>query len=313
MLRLRPWRASWMCGLTLAAAIVTGNAVPAQQPANKDPEPALENVAEDNTDAQPVYWIGVQCFDSTNDPKLQGLLVGQIVPGSPAAKVGIQTGDMLLSVDDQPLMEVKDLSAAVNLAKDKEVRLQIRRAGKTQTIAVTPTRRPAPNEMTIMPEPDRDALRQWMDNLRAGHGQAPPIALRFFHPGIVVPAEPQLPDDMTVTITRHGKQPAKITVEQGEERWEVTEDKLAELPAQVRAAVEPLVARRGSPLAQNWTWSQPGNVAPGSTAAPADPNFEQRLERRLEDLNRRMEEFHKRMDKWEQQLDAPAKPQRSRL
>ncbi len=48
---------------------------------------------------------------------------------------------------------------------------------------------------------------------------------------------------MSVTIIKHGKDPAKIKVEQGDKTWEVTEATLDELPDDIRPHVEPMVGR----------------------------------------------------------------------
>ena len=54
--------------------------------------------------------------------------------------------------------------------------------------------------------------------------------------------------DMTVTISKQGKEPAKITVKQGDKSWEVTEDDLDQLPEEVRPHVEPMLGRLVVPL-----------------------------------------------------------------
>ena len=58
----------------------------------------------------------------------------------------------------------------------------------------------------------------------------------------------ELPDDMTVTVTKHGKDPAKITVAQADKTWEVTEDKLDDLPEEIRPHAEAILGRFTIPL-----------------------------------------------------------------
>ena len=64
-----------------------------------------------------------------------------------------------------------------------------------------------------------------------------PLGVQIIRPGGMLPPRlaltmhhHDLPDDMSVTITKHGKEPAKIKVEQGDKTWEVTENTLDELP-----------------------------------------------------------------------------------
>jgi len=52
-----------------------------------------------------------------------------------------------------------------------------------------------------------------------------------------------LPSDLTVTITKEGDKPAQVTVQRKDEQWEVTEDELDELPADVRPHVERMLGR----------------------------------------------------------------------
>ena len=78
--------------------------------------------------------------------------------------------------------------------------------------------------------------------------------MRIFRPGHVLPRvaiafrRHELPDDMTVTVTRHGKDLAKVTITQGDKTWEATEDKLDDLPEEIRPHAEAILGRLSIPL-----------------------------------------------------------------
>jgi hypothetical protein len=55
-------------------------------------------------------------------------------------------------------------------------------------------------------------------------------------------ATQSLPDDVTITITRKGKEPARIEVRRGEQLWGTVETKLHELPEEIRGFVQQFVA-----------------------------------------------------------------------
>jgi serine protease Do len=67
-----------------------------------------------------------------------GALVGQVTPGSPAAKAGIQRGDIILAVNGQPVTGSEDLSVRISeIAPGTTVHLKIFRNGQTQNVDVT--------------------------------------------------------------------------------------------------------------------------------------------------------------------------------
>ncbi len=59
--------------------------------------------------------------------------------GGPAARAGIETGDVLLSVDGQPLGSLSDLRAALSTRGGHAVQVRRLRAGVVDTVEVTPT------------------------------------------------------------------------------------------------------------------------------------------------------------------------------
>jgi len=53
---------------------------------------------------------------------------------------------------------------------------------------------------------------------------------------------PSLPDDMTITITRKGNEPVRIQVTRGDQSWGTTENKVSDLPVDIRGYVSQFFA-----------------------------------------------------------------------
>jgi serine protease Do len=86
-------------------------------------------------------WIGVKVVQpSTNNPRdalNAGVIVSAIVPGSPAARAGIQPGDQLVSAGPRRLKNGFDWEAErLDLRVGDRVPIVIRRNGRDQTVSV---------------------------------------------------------------------------------------------------------------------------------------------------------------------------------
>lgn len=79
--------------------------------------------AEDVADAVTPYWPPV---------------IDSIVPGDPGFKAGLQRGDSIVSVDGQALRSWPDLAAIVGPSPGKSLQMVVGRAGKLDTLTVTP-------------------------------------------------------------------------------------------------------------------------------------------------------------------------------
>ena len=139
--------------------------------------------------------------------------------------------------------------AAVEGNAGKKLSVELLRDGKPVHLEIEPAKRPA--NVTLRyeaPEEVEKMVRRMLEEFRDGdrdHNWTGPWRFRVLGPGAILPpgallGEP-LPDDMTVTVTRHGKEPAKIVVERSANRWEVNEKDLDKLPPDVRRYVEPMV------------------------------------------------------------------------
>ncbi|MEM6602639.1 MAG: DegQ family serine endoprotease [Pseudomonadota bacterium] len=89
-------------------------------------------------------WIGVNIQPVTQDiadslglDDVTGALVGNVSPDSPADEGGLQPGDVIISVENQPIEKVRDLPRIIaETPVDKTVTMQIVRSGKQQNITL---------------------------------------------------------------------------------------------------------------------------------------------------------------------------------
>ncbi|BDD89108.1 DegQ family serine endoprotease [Desulfofustis limnaeus] len=89
-------------------------------------------------------WLGVVIQDVTEElapsfglKKAQGILVSEAQPDSPAAKAGLQQGDVILKLNDAELKDVADLRNRIALTiPGTTVTLQVLRDGKPSDIQV---------------------------------------------------------------------------------------------------------------------------------------------------------------------------------
>lgn len=90
-------------------------------------------------------WLGVQIqpvttgiADSLGLKKAEGAMVDEPQSGSPAAKAGIQSGDVITAVNGTPVKDARDLARTIGMmAPDASVKLDIIRQDKPQTVSVT--------------------------------------------------------------------------------------------------------------------------------------------------------------------------------
>ena len=70
-----------------------------------------------------------------------GILVASVVPGSPAAKADIRSGDVIQQVNKKPVKDVEDFKQKIENAKDQEtILLLIQRGENTLFAALTPAK-----------------------------------------------------------------------------------------------------------------------------------------------------------------------------
>jgi serine protease Do len=90
-------------------------------------------------------WLGVQIqpvtagiADSLGLKKAAGAMVDQPQDDSPAAKAGIQSGDVITGVNGTPVKDARDLARTIGtMTPDSSVKLDIIRQGEQKTVSLT--------------------------------------------------------------------------------------------------------------------------------------------------------------------------------
>jgi serine protease Do len=105
-------------------------------------------------------WLGVQIQPVTADiadslglKKAAGAMVDEPQSGSPAAKAGIEAGDVITAVNGTQVKDARDLARTIGaMAPDTSIKLDIVRKGEPRSIMVTLA--PMPNEQRASAEND---------------------------------------------------------------------------------------------------------------------------------------------------------------
>jgi serine protease Do len=100
-------------------------------------------------------WLGISAQDLTPEmmehfkvKEKDGVLVGQVYPGTGAEKAGLTSGDIIKSVDDKAVKNVNELVREILKKKvGQKVKLNLIRDGKTMTLDVTTSTQPDKPEM----------------------------------------------------------------------------------------------------------------------------------------------------------------------
>jgi len=130
-------------------------------------------------------WLGISVQDLTPElmehfkvKEKEGVLVGQVYPGTGAEKAGLASGDIIKSVDDKPVKNVTELVKEIQKKKvGQKVRLDIIRDGKRMNIEVTTTSMPDKPELAKEKEGE-EKLGARVEEL------TPQLALRYRISGV---------------------------------------------------------------------------------------------------------------------------------
>jgi serine protease DegQ len=89
--------------------------------------------------------ITPEMVDALKLPRKEGVIVRGVQRSAPAGKAGIEPGDILLSINDQPVQDTpRMLTQIAQLAPGSVARVKVIRGGKELEIPVTVGERPAP-------------------------------------------------------------------------------------------------------------------------------------------------------------------------
>jgi S1-C subfamily serine protease len=67
----------------------------------------------------------------------EGVLIGQVIPGSPAEQAGLREGDVIVEIDGQPIRDAEQVQQLVDAAGvGKTLTLRVIRDGQARTFQV---------------------------------------------------------------------------------------------------------------------------------------------------------------------------------
>ncbi len=117
-----------------------------------------------------IQAVTPEIADSLGIPGKKGALVAELVPGGPAQKAGVQSGDVVLEVNGHTVKDSTDLTRQVAASHTGDMlNLNILRAGKQITVAVKSGVRPSEADLAKQQQQDQD---DQSPTPSAPHGQA---------------------------------------------------------------------------------------------------------------------------------------------
>ena len=228
--------------------------------------PITGGIIADEPNRVPAYWIGItgrRVLSPVLRTQLQlaedlGIVVEGVVPESPAAKAGLSQHDVILRAGEEPVLDMRVLQQVVLQSGSEPIELQLIRMGQEMTVTVVPEKRPAGALAPMGPSARNfsgrirhpDQLQRLLEELQRRGGFHPDALdgmLRGGQPGM-----DQMPSDLSVTITREGDGPTKISVKRGGDSWEIAADDpeaLEQLPEDIRPFVERMLKGSGGQIA----------------------------------------------------------------
>ena len=113
-------------------------------------------------------YLGVKAQEVTpsiakdfHEPEVTGALIGDVMPGSPAEKAGLEKGDIILDIDGKPVTGSAELRMHVSLmAPGTKVNVKVFRDGAEKTLPLTLAEMPTETARNAQPESQsEDALQ----------------------------------------------------------------------------------------------------------------------------------------------------------
>lgn len=85
-----------------------------------------------------IYTVTPDIAEAYGVEEIQGALVSQVVPGSAADEAGIEAGDIITKVNDEPIKSATELRNAIGLLRvEEKVRIEFVRDGKSRSTTAT--------------------------------------------------------------------------------------------------------------------------------------------------------------------------------
>lgn len=90
--------------------------------------------------------ILIVIYSAIGIPASDQAMITQIAPNSPAMEVGLLPGDIVLSVDNQPIEDIENLISVITERAGTPVSLTIERGDQVENVTITPRADPPPGE-----------------------------------------------------------------------------------------------------------------------------------------------------------------------
>ncbi len=85
-------------------------------------------------------------FANFGAPVLGKVLIAKVLPGTPAAAAGIEAGDLITQINDEPIINSSELSQVIGQNLGQEVTITFEHNGKTQRVSAVPRTNPPAGE-----------------------------------------------------------------------------------------------------------------------------------------------------------------------
>ncbi len=115
--------------------------------------PVIEEILEKPAEERAWLGVGISNVDPTVaaelglDPEQTGALITQIVRGAPAAAAGLEAGDVIIAIEDQPIETPEDLTRVLtDFDPGDTVTVEIINSDGEDAVGVTLQQRPVPAE-----------------------------------------------------------------------------------------------------------------------------------------------------------------------
>lgn len=148
------------------------------------------------------YWIGaaiapipVEVAAQLNLGEDEGILIRNVVPGSPAEKAGLQKYDVLVKIGEKTVSDLFSIGKVIDESKGSAQKITFFRKGKEETAELTPEKRP--ESMKIQP------------SFSEQEEESPRERIRVVRPGMIVPT----PEDQAASAEDQTEKAEEKTAE----------------------------------------------------------------------------------------------------
>jgi len=225
------------------ASVGIGLAIPAEAA-----KPVIDSLRRGQRPQRGYLGVGLQPLDENiasalGLPKDRGELVRSVVPGEPAARAGVQQGDVILRVNGQEVTPDQTVSYLIaNTSVGSRVPVEIIRDGRRQTLQVQVGQRPTEEELARQGGGGGEDGQPLGEETPVAPGSALGLSLQPLNPQILRALNlPETTRGVVVTSVDPGSDAAEKGIRRGYVIVSVNRQAVT-TPAQVLAAVD--AARR---------------------------------------------------------------------